>query len=261
MQDLRITLIQTFLHWENPPANRQMFSKHLNSVIEETDIIVLPEMFSTGFTMNTAAAESMDGETVKWLKLEAERKKCVIAGSLLVHDGEKYFNRLFWMKPDGNFLTYDKRHLFRLSGEEKIFTAGNKKLITELGGWKICPMVCYDLRFPVWSRRTPKEDYDVLIYSANWPQKRIAAWNQLLPARAIENQSYVVGVNRCGKDGNNAEHPGNSVAFDFTGKKINTKDSGEFIETITLSYSELQQFRSHYPFHLDADEFTLRTGQ
>jgi predicted amidohydrolase len=172
---------------------------------------------------------------------------------------DKFFNRLFWMMPDGKFFTYDKRHLFRLSGEEKIFTAGNKKLIVELKGWKICPMVCYDLRFPVWSRRTAQEDYDVLIYAANWPEKRIAAWNQLLPARAIENQCYVIGVNRWGKDGTGAEHPGFSAAFDFTGKKINEKESGEFIETVTLSYGALQQFRSHFPFHMDADAFRLET--
>src|SRR5436190_1771573 len=261
MQDLRITLIQTSLHWENPAANRQMFSKYFDSIKEETDVIVLPKMFSTGFTMITAVAESMNGETVTWLKQEAQRKKCIITGSLLILDSEKYFNRLFWMMPDGNFFTYDKRHLFRLSGEEKIFTAGNKKLIVELNGWKICPMVCYDLRFPVWSRRIVQEDYDVLIYAANWPQKRIAAWNMLLPARAIENQSYVVGVNRWGKDGNNAGHPGDSAALDFTGKKLNRNESGEFIETVSLSYSELQQFRSHYPFHLDADKFKLENDQ
>ena len=257
MQDLRITLIQTSLHWENPAANRQMFSGHFDAVKEETDIIVLPEMFSTGFTMNTAVAETMTGETVAWLQQQAQRKKCVITGSLLVQDAGTFFNRLFWMKPDGNFLTYDKRHLFRLSGEEKIFSPGNKKLIVELKGWKICPLVCYDLRFPVWSRRTPAEDYDVLIYAANWPQKRIAAWNLLLPARAVENQSYVAGVNRWGMDGNGAEHPGHSAAFDFTGKKISRSESGEFIETVSLSYSELQQFRNHYPFHPDADKFRL----
>lgn len=234
-----------------------MFSKHFDSIHEETDIIVLPEMFSTGFTMNTAAAETMNGETVEWLKLETKRKKCVITGSLLIGDGGKYFNRLFWVKPDGNFLTYDKRHLFRLSGEEKVFTAGSKKLIVELNGWKICPLVCYDLRFPVWSRRTTKDDYDVLIYAANWPQKRIAAWNQLLPTRAIENQSYVIGVNRWGRDGNNAEHPGYSAALDFTGKKLNVNESGEFIETVSLSHSAMDQFRKQFPFHLDADEFKL----
>lgn len=217
-------------------------------------------MFSTGFTMNTAVAETMDGETVQWLKREAQRKKCVITGSLLISDAGKFFNRLFWFKPDGNFLTYDKRHLFRLSGEEKIFTAGNKKLITELNGWKICPLVCYDLRFPVWSR-TAKEDYDVLIYAANWPQKRINAWNLLLPARAVENQSYVIGVNRSGKDGNGAEHPGYSVALDYSGKKISRKESEKFIETVILSYADLQQFREHYPFYMDADKFRLENGE
>lgn len=262
MNDLRITLIQTSLHWENPAANRQMFSQHFDSIKEETHIIVLPEMFSTGFTMNAkAAAENMSGDTVEWLQGEAKRKNCVITGSLLIHDSGKYFNRLFWMKPKGDFMTYDKRHLFRLSGEEKVFTAGNKKLIVELEGWKICAMVCYDLRFPVWCRRTSGADYDVLIYVANWPQKRIAAWNQLLPARAIENQSYIVGVNRWGQDGTGQEHPGYSAAFDFAGKKLNRKEPGEFIESVSLSYSELHQFRSRFPFHLDADRFTMDNGQ
>ena len=257
MNDLRITLIQTSLHWENRDANLRMFSSHFDSIKDETDIIVLPEMFSTGFTMHPGVAETMEGETLEWLTQESKRKQCIITGSVLILDAGKYFNRLFWMKPDGNFHTNDKRHLFRLSGEEKIFAAGNKKLIVELKGWKICPMVCYDLRFPVWSRRTPQADYDVLIYAANWPQKRINAWNKLLPARAIENQSYVVGVNRWGKDGHNADHPGFSVALDYTGQKLNRNESGEFIETVSLSYQALQQFREHFPFQLDADEFEL----
>lgn len=260
--DLLITLIQTSLHWEDPAANRQMFSKHFDSIKEETHVIVLPEMFSTGFTMNAkTVAEKMDGQTVLWMTQEAKRKKCVITGSLLIEEAGNYFNRLFWMNPDGDFLTYDKRHLFRLSGEEKVFTAGNKKIIVELNGWKICPLVCYDLRFPVWSRRTAEADYDVLIYAANWPQKRIYAWNQLLPARAIENQSYVIGVNRWGNDGNNAEHPGCSAAIDFKGEKLNRNESGEFIETVSLSFEALQQFRNHFAFHRDADTFRLENGE
>ena len=177
MEELRITIIQTRLHWENPEANRLMFTRHLESIHEQTDIVVLPEMFATGFTMQAAAnAETMNGETIAWMKKWAEKKNCVVTGSLIIADDEKYFNRLVWMKPDGNFMAYDKRHLFRLSGEEKFFAGGNKKLIAELNGWKICPMVCYDLRFPVWSRRTKNENYDVLIYLANWPERRIGAW-------------------------------------------------------------------------------------
>lgn len=259
MEDLRITIIQSELHWENASANRLMFEKHFEDISQTTDIIVLPEMFATGFTMNASSnAETMNGETVTWMRNQAQKKKCVITGSIIISEGGKYFNRLIWMKPDGHFEIYDKRHLFELSGEEKIFSQGNKKLISTIKGWKICPLVCYDLRFPVWSRRTVEENYDVLIYSANWPGRRIYAWQHLLPARAIENQSYVVGVNRVGKDGTAVEHPGESAIFNFRGEKISgPKTSHEFVETLALSYSELEYFRKSHPFEFDADEFKL----
>ena len=259
MEDLRITIIQTELHWENASANRQMFEKHFENSTPPADIIILPEMFTTGFTMNASAnAETMDGETVDWMCNWSEKKNCIITGSIIIKDNSSYFNRLIWMKPDGNFETYDKRHLFRLSGEEKIFAAGEKKLIASAKGWKICPLICYDLRFPVWSRRTSQQDYDVLIYIANWPERRITAWKQLLPARAVENQSYVIGVNRIGRDGNDVLHTGESSVFNFSGEKISkTEPEKESVETISLSYSDLENFRSRHPFHLDADGFEL----
>lgn len=260
MEDLRITIIQTELHWENASANRLMFEKHFEDISQTTDIIVLPEMFTTGFTMNASSnAETMNGETVTWMRNHAQKKNCVITGSIIISEGGKYFNRLIWMKPDGNFESYDKRHLFRLSSEEKIFSQGNKKLIATVNGWKICPMVCYDLRFPVWSRRTVEENYDVLIYSANWPGRRIYAWQQLLPARAIENQAYVAGVNRIGMDGNDVEHPGESAAYNFRGEKISKSEKDkESVETIVLSHSALESFRRLHPFEQDADDFELK---
>lgn len=260
MEDLRITIIQTELNWESPSANRKMFDNYFDSITGQSDIIVLPEMFTTGFTMNASLnAESMTGETIEWMRIWVKKKNCVITGSLIIQEDGNFFNRLIWMKPDGNYETYDKRHLFRLSGEEKIFSQGNKKIITEVKGWKICPLVCYDLRFPVWSRRTAEENYDVLIYVANWPERRINAWKQLLPARAIENQSYVVGVNRIGKDGSGVEHPGESVVINFRGEEISrTESNKQSVETISLSYSELEDFRRQHPFELDADEFKLK---
>ncbi|MBK5284025.1 MAG: amidohydrolase [Bacteroidia bacterium] len=257
--DLRITIIQTELYWEDPFANRQMFERYFDSIIEQTDIIVLPEMFTTGFTMNAIAnAEEMKGETLLWMQSQAKKKNGVIIGSLIILEKGKYFNRLIWMKPDGESEWYDKRHLFRLSGEEKVFSHGNKKMFATVNGWKICPLICYDLRFPVWSRRTAKENYDVIIFTANWPERRINAWKQLLPARAVENQAYVVGVNRIGNDGNGIYHSGDSIACNYRGEKVSKIKSGEkSIETVSFSYSDLEHFRNHHPFDLDADDFTL----
>ena len=261
MEDLRITIIETGLHWENASANRKMFSNYFDAIQEPTDVIVLPEMFTTGFTMNASAnCETMNGETMEWMQEWSKKKSCVITGSIIIMDNGKYFNRLIWMTPVGNPEFYDKRHLFRLSGEDKIFSHGNKKLIVTVKGWKIFPLICYDLRFPVWSRRTANENYDVLIYSANWPERRIAAWKHLLPARAIENQSYVVGVSRIGKDGNDVEHSGESVVFNYKGEIISvSKPEKQSVETVSLSFSGLESFRSQLPFHLDADEFDLKT--
>jgi omega-amidase len=256
---LKVTMIQTALHWENIDANLQMFSEKISALKETGDIIVLPEMFSTGFSMNASAlAETMDGSAVSWMKRTAAEKKCVITGSLIIKENNKYYNRLFWMMPDGTYDVYDKRHLFALAHEEKTYTAGNKKLIVEYKGWKIHPLICYDLRFPVWSRRTKTHDYDLLIYVANWPERRVTAWSQLLIARAIENQCYVVGVNRVGNDGNNVYHSGDSAIINFKGEAMSMASPNEpLCETVALSKSELDAFRKQLPFIEDADTFTI----
>jgi len=260
MVDLKITFIQSNLHWENIDKNLEMFSQKISSINEKTDLIILPEMFSTGFTMNAKSyAEEMNGKTVEWMRSKAKEKNCVVTGSVIINDGGKFYNRLIWMKPDGTFLLYDKHHLFPLAEEQKAYSAGNKKIITEINGWKICPLVCFDLRFPVWSRRRKSENYDLLIYSANWPDRRIHAWKQLLIARAIENQSYVAGVNRIGNDGNGVEHSGYSVVIDFKGEQISTtKPSEEKTETVSLNMQSLLDFRKTFPFAEDADEFILK---
>jgi predicted amidohydrolase len=354
---MNVTLIQTEIFWENRLKNLEHFNTLINSVNELTDLIILPEMFTTGFTMNPETlAEPSNGETLTWLKEKAAKKNCVLTGSVSVEENGKFYNRLFWVKPDGNFQTYDKRHLFRMAKEEQHYTAGDKKIITELGDWKICPLICYDLRFPVWSRnRFIKDDgkgkmedgkrmmeegkgkreegkgkreegkrmvekgegkreegkrmvekgegkredgkrmmekgkgkredgkrmvekgkgkreegkrmmedgeasgweYDVLIYVANWPEVRSYPWKQLLIARAIENQCYVIGLNRIGEDGTGFTHSGDSVVINPRGEIISkTKANEEHIETVTLDKSYLDEFRKIFPVGLDADDFT-----
>ena len=269
MKNLHITLIQSTLHWENIDKNLNLFSQKISSIKEKTDLIILPEMFTTGFTMNAkACAEEPNGKTMEWLRKKAKEKNCVITGSIIVQDkapslkersgGEAFYNRLIWMKPDGTYEHYDKRHLFRLAEEEKTYSPGNKKIIVEINGWKICPLICYDLRFPVWSRRTKQEDYDVLIYVANWPDQRIHAWKQLLIARAIENQCYVAGVNRIGNDGSMNHHSGYSALIDFKGEQLSkSNEDNESIETISLDKDALDHFRKKFPFEQDSDAFRL----
>jgi omega-amidase len=256
--DLKITIIQTPLHWENKEKNLEMFSKKLASITEATDVIVLPEMFSTGFSMKPEKfAEPMSGPTMAWIKTKAKEKNCVITGSFIAEENGNYFNRMVWMKPDGTFSIYDKRHLFRMGDEHNHYSFGKSKLVVELKGWKICPLVCYDLRFPVWSRSV-KSEYDVLIYAANWPERRNHHWKTLLLARAIENQSYVIGVNRIGDDGNAISHSGDSTVIDPRGMIISkTKANEESIETVTLNYSELVEYRKAFPAALDADSFKI----
>ncbi|MCX6198403.1 MAG: amidohydrolase [Bacteroidetes bacterium] len=256
MKNLRVTLIQSILHWENISANLEMFSEKISSV-GETDLIVLPETFTTGFSMNPKFAESMSGSAVKWMKKLALEKDCVVCGSLMIQEDRKFYNRLVWMPPDGEFQTYDKRHLFCLSDEPKFFTASNERLIVELNGWKICPLICYDLRFPVWARNTFENGYDVLLYVANWPERRNVAWKTLLLARAIENQAYVIGANRVGVDEKNISHSGDSMVIDALGKILYHKEQEEDIFTIDLNYEELKKVREQLPFLKDADEFVL----
>ena len=267
MKDLRIALIQTDLHWENISANLQMLGDKIDSIKDEVDLIVLPEMFSTGFSMAPEKlAETMEGSAIHWLRATAMQRQCAITGSLILSeevDGEtKYFNRLIWMKADGRYETYDKRHLFSLSQEPKIYTAGKSRLIQQLHGWNICPMICYDLRFPVWARNSINAeriaDYDVLIYVANWPERRSLAWRTLLQARAIENQSYVVGVNRVGKDDDAVEYLGESSVIDPLGNILYRKEREEDIAIISLNYEEMSKNRRLFAFLKDADDFELK---
>lgn len=257
MQDLRITIIQTALHWQDAAANRAMFSVKLATVAPATDLIVLPEMFTTGFSMDARGlAEDAQGPTLQWMQEEAARYNAVLTGSVMVKEGDNYYNRLFWVRPDGSYEHYDKRHLFRMAKEHHSYTPGKEKLLVELKGWNICPLVCYDLRFPVWSRNTNSQ-YDLLLYVANWPKPRANAWSTLLQARAIENLSYVVGVNRVGTDGNGHPYSGDSAIIHPKGHKLLETTEAEGIHTITLSKQELTDFREAFPAHLDADDFTL----
>ncbi len=258
MKDLRITTIQTQLHWENTAANRTMFEQKMASLINKTDIVVLPEMFSTGFSMKAEKlAETMDGQTVNWLKEQAKKLDTVITGSLIIQENSQYYNRLIWMRPDGSFEIYDKRHLFTMAKEHETYTPGDERLIVECNGWKICPLVCYDLRFPVWARNT--DAYDVLIYTANWPSMRSYAWRTLLQARAIENQAYTIGVNIVGKDGNDLPYQGDTMVIEPSGAEIlYHKMHEEDVQTHSLSYEHLQKVRQKLPFLADRDEFEIK---
>ena len=258
MENLKISIIQSSLVWEDREKNLLNFSEKISAIKEEIDLILLPEMFSTGFSMNASAlAEKMDGLSIQWMKKIALEKNCTIAGSLIIEENGNYFNRLIWMKPNG-YEYYDKRHLFSLAGEEKTYKAGEKKIIVELKGWRILPLICYDLRFPVWSRRSKKSDYDLLLYLANWPEKRIYAWKQLLLARAIENQSYTIGLNRFGNDGNQIFHSGDSAVIDFKGEYLDKVNNiGEFTKTYTLSKEPLDIFRKQFAFFSDSDSFEI----
>ena len=255
--NLRVTLIQADLAWQDPATNRRNLAAHFRGLAGHTDLIVLPEMFTTGFSMAAdSLAETMAGATVGWLREEAAAIGCAITGSLIVEENGRHYNRLVWATPDGNLAHYDKRHLFRMAREQEHYAAGNRRLVVELKGWRLCPLVCYDLRFPVWSRS--RGDYDVLLYVANWPSRRRAAWSALLRARAIENVCYVVGVNRVGKDGNGASYSGDSVALDFLGQVLGGDRDGEFVETVVLDRESLATFRRDFPVHLDADDFELQ---
>lgn len=255
MNNLRVTVIQSTLYWEDISANLEMFSKKI-AAVDDTDLIVLPETFTTGFSMNLKFAEEETGTAVQWMKKTAAQKNCVVTGSLMIKEAGRFYNRLYWVTPNGSFQKYDKRHLFCMSDEPKFFTAGTERLIVELNGWKICPMICYDLRFPVWSRNLHSE-YDVLLYVANWPERRAQAWKYLLVARAIENQAYVIGVNRVGNDGKDVSHVGDSMVLDPLGNVLYHKIDAEDISTIELNYAELKKLREQLPFLNDADEFVL----
>jgi omega-amidase len=288
MSGLTITTIQTNLFWEDKTANLQLLEEKINNIKQKTEIIVLPEMFTTGFSMKPELlAETMEGETVQWMKRIAAEKKIILTGSVIISDRDPaalsgqtgtvrpaYYNRLIWMLPNGQYGVYDKRHRFGYAGEDDQYTAGTKRLIASVKGWKINLLVCYDLRFPVWARQTSPPnpsplvergetapEYDILIYVANWPEKRIAAWKILLQARAIENQCYVVGVNRVGKDANDIYYSGESMIIDPMGEVLYTKKDAEDIFTLTLDKSHLQMVRDKLPFLKDADEFQIITDR
>jgi predicted amidohydrolase len=266
-RDISVAAVQSQLIWENAEANRHMFAEKLRMIEEPLDLLILPEMFTTGFSMNPVKlAEPEDGPTLQWMRRQATVLNCVVTGSFIVAEEGNYYNRLLWVRPDGSYEKYDKRHLFRLAGEDKKFVAGDKKLVVDLHGWKVCPLVCYDLRFPVWSRNrwTNKDttaisaEYDLLIYVANWPERRNIAWKTLLMARAIENLSYVVGLNRVGNDGDNVLYTGDSAIIDFKGDPIKTAIiSREEIITEKLSYQLLTEFRTRFPAGMDGDEFNV----
>ncbi|ULQ51672.1 nitrilase family protein [Flavihumibacter fluvii] len=276
MSSLTITTIQTDLSWEDKPANLAMFDRKIRAITERTEIVLLPEMFSTGFSMQPEKfAETMDGPTVSWMKQLSAEKKVILAGSLIIEAAGKYYNRLVWMLPNGQHGFYDKRHLFAFAGEDQCYTAGNRRLIASVKGWKIQLQVCYDLRFPVWARQSPAAgshlpgikqreeggentpEYDVLINVANWPERRNHAWKTLLAARAIENQCYVAGVNRVGTDGLGNYHSGDTMVIGPMGNILYQKAHEEDIHTITLQKPDLDEVRGKLPFLRDADSFTI----
>ncbi len=255
-ENLHITALQTSLYWENAEKNRQHFDKII-STIKNTDVIILPEMFTTGFTMNTANVyEEMKGISVEWLKQKAKEKNACVTGSLIIKENNSYYNRMIWAEPNGKITHYDKRHLFRMAEEHQSFSGGKERVIVNYKGWRILLQVCYDLRFPVFSRN--KNDYDIAIYVANWPMARNSAWKTLLQARAIENLSYVVGVNRIGEDGKSIPYSGDSAIIDFKGNYLQqAKAQEEAVISTQLSHQELVEFREKFPAHLDADKFKI----
>jgi predicted amidohydrolase len=262
MSKLSFTIIQTNLHWEDKQRNLDEFEQKIRHLSKDAQIVLLPEMFSTGFSMKPESlAENMDGDSVKWMKRMASEKKIILAGSLIIEENGNYFNRLIWMQPDGKCGHYDKRHLFAFGEEDEHYTPGNKRLIASVNGWKVNLMVCYDLRFPVWARQQLDEhrnfEYDVLVYVANWPDKRITAWKSLLQARAIENQCYVIGVNRVGTDGKDIFYSGNSMVVGPLGEVLYQKVNDEDVFTIALDKKYLDEAREKFQFWRDGDKFKI----
>ncbi len=254
---LNISIIQPDIVWEDKKANLEQYETMIAGIEEKREIVVLPEMFSTGFSMSPETlAEPMDGVTVQWMKDIARKYKCIFTGSVIIEEDGSYYNRLLWVQPDGQIGKYDKRHLFGYADEDQHYTPGNKRLITSVKGFSICPMVCYDLRFPVWARNLNKE-YDVLLYVANWPEKRSIAWRTLLRARAIENMSYVVGVNRVGVDGKGHNYIGESSVLGPLGEEVWQGKDQPAVHTVTLQKDVIEETRGHLPFLEDADRFII----
>ena len=267
MSSLTITTIQTDLIWEDKEANLRLLEKKILSLAGPVEVVVLPEMFSTGFSMKPEFfAEPMDGPAVSWMRTVAASRKIILTGSLIIREGNDYFNRLIWMQPNGVFGYYDKRHRFAYAGEDQSYSAGCKRLITSVKGWRVLPLICYDLRFPVWSRQTASIthggvdgnlEYDLLLYVANWPQRRSHAWKTLLQARAIENQCFVAGVNRIGNDGNGIYHSGDTGIIGPLGEVLYDAAEREEVFSLTLQKETLTGVRQHFPFWRDADQFTI----
>lgn len=266
MSTLTITTVQTQLHWEDKDANLRSLEAKIASVAGKTELLILPEMFSTGFSMQPEKlAEKMDGRTVQWMKNMAANSKMIVTGSIIIEDEGNYFNRLIWMLPNGESGYYDKRHRFAFGGEHEKYTAGSRRLIASVKGWKINLQVCYDLRFPVWSRQSAQHtsenserlEYDLLVYVANWPERRNLAWKTLVQARAIENQCYVAAVNRVGNDGNGIYHSGDSMIIDPLGEILYHRPHAEEVFTCTLRKERLDEVRTKFPFWKDADVFFI----
>lgn len=261
MSDLSISLIQTAPHWEESAANLALFEQKIKALDQE-QVVVLPEMFNTGFSMNAAAlAEPMNGPTVNWMKKTARQQNIILTGSVIIKEKQCYYNRLLWVLPNGSLAHYDKRHLFSYAGEDKVFTPGNARLISSTMGWKIGLFICYDLRFPVWLRQlnAAAARYDLLIVGANWPASRITQWDTLLKARAIENQCFVAGVNRVGTDGNKLVYNGHSAIYDPLGNQLRIAENTAEVITCTLSKAQITDVRHQFPFLEDADDFVCKS--
>jgi len=255
---LRVHLVQSPLVWENPEANRAQFSELFSTMILRGSVVVLPEMFSTGFSMHPQQhAEAPDGPTVQWMLQEAANRGCILTGSLMTQEEGQFYNRLYWVQPNGQLFTYNKRHLFGMAGEDQVYTAGNKRVVVQVNGWRIALAICYDLRFPVWLRQKNDAEYDVLLVTANWPERRADAWNTLLKARAIENQCFVLGVNRCGEDGNGLQYRGDTQIIDPAGVILANAGAVAQVVSLDLQAEQLQQTRQALPFLRDKDDFML----
>ena len=263
MSSITFTLVQTALHWEDKSANLKMLEEKISKLTSTTQVVVLPEMFSTGFSMKPETlAEPMNGSTVEWMKKTAAASRVIVTGSLIIEENGRYYNRAIWMQPDGQYGCYDKRHLFAFGHEDAHYTAGQQRFVASVNGWRVALFVCYDLRFPVWSRQQftneKSFEYDIALYVANWPQRRNTAWKTLLQARAIENQCFVIGVNRVGEDGNGIYHSGDSMVIDPLGAILYHNEASEACFTITLQKETLQTVREKFPFWRDADQFQIQ---
>ncbi len=257
MSQLTFSILQTDIVWQNPAQNRALITEQLKYLPATTQVVVLPEMFTTGFSMDTSLAETMTGETVTWLLQSAKQFRKIIAGSILIQENNQFYNRFLWVLPNGTIHHYDKRHLFSLANEQEHFTPGSSRTVVQVNGIKICLQICYDLRFPVFMRQQSGNEYDIILMVANWPVKRLYAWQQLLIARAIENQCAVIAVNRVGTDGNDWHFPGSSMVINAMGEVKQQLNNQPQIHTFLFDLLEIQNVRTTLPFLKDSDDFIL----